>query len=228
MGARAPRSAILPRVETAGAAHAPSGIEREPRPPLRSGGLLVLLAALAALASAASCAAPPPPEPLAVESPVYVLESAPQAWRNWRFVPLAAKPERFPPDDEFRRHAAQCTADAANDDGPISDIDGDEAEERAHLAREHCLAERGYYPAHCSDGRDNDGDGAADHPADPGCAGPHALSESPQCDDGRDNDGDGLADWDGAGFTHPDPECVDDAAGTREAPPPRRRLPKPF
>ena len=81
-----------------------------------------------------------------------------------------------------------------------------------------CLADQGFYPAQCSDGVDNDGDGATDHPADPGCAGPHALEESPACDDGLDNDGDGHADWDGAGFSHPDPECEDAPWRDREYP----------
>jgi hypothetical protein len=49
----------------------------------------------------------------------------------------------------------------------------------------------------CSDGVDNDGDGAADHPNDLGCTGALDASERQPgrpCDDGSDNDGDGLAD----------------------------------
>ncbi|UCE86912.1 MAG: hypothetical protein JSU66_04040 [Deltaproteobacteria bacterium] len=49
----------------------------------------------------------------------------------------------------------------------------------------------------CRDGIDNDLDGSADHPADPGCASPTDPSErSPflPCDDGIDNDGDGHTD----------------------------------
>ena len=51
----------------------------------------------------------------------------------------------------------------------------------------------------CSDGNDNDGDGAVDFPDDPGCMAATDDSEdspaSPQCNDGRDNDGDGITDY---------------------------------
>jgi hypothetical protein len=51
----------------------------------------------------------------------------------------------------------------------------------------------------CSDGRDNDGDGLVDFPADPGCSSPLDGSEedvgATQCSDGFDNDGDGLVDY---------------------------------
>ncbi len=56
----------------------------------------------------------------------------------------------------------------------------------------------------CSDGRDNDGDGLIDYPADTGCYGREDNDETPgtapttgtaQCSDGRDNDGDGQIDY---------------------------------
>ncbi|TSC75144.1 MAG: hypothetical protein G01um101433_942 [Parcubacteria group bacterium Gr01-1014_33] len=60
----------------------------------------------------------------------------------------------------------------------------------------------------CSDGRDNDGDGAIDYPADTGCYGrddwdeaygttptPPPTSGTPACSDGRDNDADGAIDY---------------------------------
>jgi hypothetical protein len=47
----------------------------------------------------------------------------------------------------------------------------------------------------CSDGVDNDGDGLADFPDDPGCLLAISRSESPACDDDEDNDGDGLVDY---------------------------------
>lgn len=51
----------------------------------------------------------------------------------------------------------------------------------------------------CDDGRDNDGDGTKDFPADPSCDGPDDETEdgmvSPLCNDGRDNDGDGRTDF---------------------------------
>jgi hypothetical protein len=49
-------------------------------------------------------------------------------------------------------------------------------------------------PPACSNGVDDDGDGAADHPADAGCGSALALREDPQCDNGLDDDGDGSVD----------------------------------
>jgi hypothetical protein len=51
--------------------------------------------------------------------------------------------------------------------------------------------------ASCSDGIDNDGDGAIDFPDDSGCANSNDDEDDlipPQCADGRDNDGDGKTD----------------------------------
>lgn len=71
-------------------------------------------------------------------------------------------------------------------------------------------------PSACGDGVDNDGDGRADYPEDPGCASTEDPSELdpltlPQCADGEDNDGDGRADFDqdGDGVVDPedDPDC---------------------
>lgn len=65
----------------------------------------------------------------------------------------------------------------------------------------------------CSDGFDNDGDGAADLD-DLGCASPASDNESPQCQDGLHNDSDGRIDFDGgvsAGVaepTLPDVQCT--------------------
>ncbi len=64
----------------------------------------------------------------------------------------------------------------------------------------------------CGDGVDNDGDGWADFPADPGCASAAAPLEDPACDDGLDNDRDGALDL-------ADPGCAS-ASGRREAPAP--------
>ena len=52
----------------------------------------------------------------------------------------------------------------------------------------------------CSDGMDNDGDGAVDYPLDPGCDDFADNDETdpavaPQCADGLDNDGDSLTDY---------------------------------
>ncbi len=77
-------------------------------------------------------------------------------------------------------------------------------------------------PAGCDDRLDNDGDGVADFPADPGCSSP-AASEPTQCDDELDNDGDGKIDWDGGLFGGtPDPQCSGIATKNREKPPRNR------
>jgi hypothetical protein len=58
----------------------------------------------------------------------------------------------------------------------------------------------------CGDGKDNDGDGAADYPADVGCSDLLDPSENPlpiQCSDGKDNNADGAADYPA------DPGCMD-------------------
>ncbi len=60
----------------------------------------------------------------------------------------------------------------------------------------------------CSDGKDNDGDGKRDFPADPGCFSASDESEAdgprlPQCSDNIDNDGDSLIDF------PDDPGCAD-------------------
>lgn len=76
-------------------------------------------------------------------------------------------------------------------------------------------------PPECSDGIDNDRDGAIDFPADDECSSADDNSEAgntssggggggggggstDECEDGRDNDGDGLEDW------PDDPGCDDD------------------
>src|SRR5690606_24669069 len=56
----------------------------------------------------------------------------------------------------------------------------------------------------CSDGLDNDGDGAIDFPAEPGCTGDADNDETddcpggpgcPECGNGSDDDGDGATDY---------------------------------
>jgi uncharacterized repeat protein (TIGR03806 family) len=57
-------------------------------------------------------------------------------------------------------------------------------------------------PRICADGVDNDGDGAADYPADRGCANTASPTESPQCQDGVDNDAAPGIDFDGGQSIH--------------------------
>jgi VCBS repeat-containing protein len=69
----------------------------------------------------------------------------------------------------------------------------------------------------CSDGTDNDGDGAVDHPADRGCTSPQDDSErtdeNPECSDEIDNDADGQVD-------HPaDSHCDSPADDAEDGPP---------
>jgi Ca2+-binding RTX toxin-like protein len=89
----------------------------------------------------------------------------------------------------------------------------------------------------CADGRDNDGDGRIDHPADPGCDTALDTSESPdpatppppppptpvapECSDGKDNDGDGLVDYpkDDGCKDATDPSELDDAPPPPPPPP---------
>jgi hypothetical protein len=70
----------------------------------------------------------------------------------------------------------------------------------------------------CSDGLDNDGDGTADYPDDPGCASTVDESENTAavaCDDRLDGDGDGFVDFPrdpgcrDSGWTWEDPKCQD-------------------
>jgi hypothetical protein len=69
----------------------------------------------------------------------------------------------------------------------------------------------------CSDGIDNDGDGYADYPNDPGCVDATDLLETDSdlpCDDGVDNDDDGMTDMSDPGCGHPrwlkeNPQCND-------------------
>ncbi len=71
----------------------------------------------------------------------------------------------------------------------------------------------------CSDGVDDDGDGKADYPDDPGCTSPTDNDETddcpsgpmcPQCGNGIDDDGDGKIDY------PMDPQCMS-ASGSSEA-----------
>ncbi len=62
----------------------------------------------------------------------------------------------------------------------------------------------------CANGTDDDGDGLADYPSDPGCTDASDTSEQSSavaCDDGLDNDGDGRIDF--RTNTSGDPGCAD-------------------
>ena len=72
-------------------------------------------------------------------------------------------------------------------------------------------------PPACANGRDDDGDGWADYPEDPGCKSAEGTDEAPnpQCSDQLDNDNDGSVDFNGLldkfdGTRGPaDPGCKD-------------------
>lgn len=73
----------------------------------------------------------------------------------------------------------------------------------------------------CDDGVDNDGDGATDFPADPGCTWIGDLSEHPDCSDGIDNDNDGAVDLadsfcTGAGDLREEPDADSDGVTDTE------------
>lgn len=76
----------------------------------------------------------------------------------------------------------------------------------------------------CANGIDDDGDGLADFPADPGCASATGTTEVGQCQNGRDDDGDGRVDHDGGAaynggiaFAPIDPQCAGKPFRKREA-----------
>lgn len=77
-------------------------------------------------------------------------------------------------------------------------------------------------PVACNDGKDNDGDGLVDYPADPGCASSGDTTETqplPACADGADNDQDGFIDY------PDDPGCTDADDGNEFNPAPPVELP---
>jgi hypothetical protein len=72
----------------------------------------------------------------------------------------------------------------------------------------------------CANGLDDDADGLADFPADPGCETASSTKENPKCDDGLDNDGDGKIDHDGGPRGEAaDPQCVGKPWKDKEAAP---------
>jgi uncharacterized membrane protein len=100
-------------------------------------------------------------------------------------------------------------AEGISDDGTVIVGTGinPQGRERGWIAK---LAGNGA-PA-CSNGLDDDGDGLADHPADPGCASVLDLDEYShvaECDDGLDNDDDGDVD-------HPADAACESLTGARE------------
>ncbi len=93
------------------------------------------------------------------------------------------------------------------------DRDGDGSRNRDEFLSGTDAANPGSITGACSDGIDNDGDGATDL-ADVGCASALGNIENPQCSDGYDNDGDGAIDF-GA-----DPDCSDPTWNRELAVPP--------
>ncbi|MBN1417670.1 MAG: S8 family serine peptidase [Planctomycetes bacterium] len=83
----------------------------------------------------------------------------------------------------------------------------------------HDARRSGHVPAACEDGIDNDGDGIADFPGDPGCWGPGDGSEESLCSNGRDDDGDGLIDLDDPGCASPEDDAETFPPGAPGSPP---------
>ena len=105
-----------------------------------------------------------------------------------------------------RRHAWSITRRIRAARARLSPVENPACSERRRQRRRHCdvdhpddaqctapfdLSEM----PDCSDGLDNDGDGAIDYPADPECDSPPTSPRSAQCSDGVDNDGDGRTDY---------------------------------
>ncbi|MDD5751432.1 MAG: DUF11 domain-containing protein, partial [Candidatus Peribacteraceae bacterium] len=85
-----------------------------------------------------------------------------------------------------------CTTNADCDDGNASTTDVCLNPGTLQSSCQHTTV------AQCSDGIDNDGDGATDYPNDPSCSDADDNDETypkTACEDGIDNDGDGLADY---------------------------------
>ena len=92
-----------------------------------------------------------------------------------------------------------------DDAAPTPDDAAPDPDDAAPLPDDAVVADAGPIPA-CANGQDDDGDGLADYPADPGCTDPSDVDEAdpddPACSDGEDNDGDDRTD-------HPDdPGCA--------------------
>lgn len=71
----------------------------------------------------------------------------------------------------------------------------------------------------CSNLLDDDGDGSADYPDDPGCSDISSSSESPQCQDGIDNDHRPGIDFDGGASLDLNHDGFIDVAFNAETPP---------
>lgn len=109
----------------------------------------------------------------------------------------------------------ECVVNGCND--PTPDELGDFAGRQ--------MAGFNIQPTACSDGVDDDGDGAIDM-ADPGCRDATRDTESPACQDGIDNDGRPGVDFDGGAAANggvaidvPDPNCTTAYRATETAPP---------
>jgi hypothetical protein len=112
---------------------------------------------------------------------------------------------------------------------PFADADGDEVDDRDDNCPLVANADQADADADgfgdacetvCANGLDDDGDGAIDFPADPGCKTEASAIENPQCDDELDNDADGKVDWDGgAAADPPDPQCAGTPWKNKERPP---------
>ena len=138
-------------------------------------------------------------------------------------APVSLRPPPWPPMPErVEIHDAILAAALASPYivlGPdTNDLehepDGTHIHDVAELGRRwHAAILAGSLAGGCSDGVDNDGDGATDWPTDPGCFDAYDLTETDRdgCRDGIDNDGDGLVDFPA------DPGCTsaNDAAETR-------------
>jgi uncharacterized repeat protein (TIGR01451 family) len=121
----------------------------------------------------------------------------------------------YNPNDNDERN--QCSDGIDNDGDGVSDFndpgcytngnynpqDNDETNAASSSSSSVSSASSSAAHAQCSDGIDNDGDGATDF-NDPGCYtggtyNPNDNDERNQCSDGIDNDGDGLADFNDPG-----------------------------
>jgi len=110
---------------------------------------------------------------------------------------------------EAGANVEQC-ADSLDNDVPLDGLI-DFRPAPGLLADPKCLwaADPQEGPRLCSNGIDDDRDGATDFPNDKGCANHNDNNENdpPQCNDGRDNDGDGKVDFNPGSTATKDPDC---------------------
>jgi cysteine-rich repeat protein len=114
-------------------------------------------------------------------------------------------------DGLVRADVLDLTPPETCDDGNIDPDDGCDALCQLEAGFS-CAGEPTVCAPFCADGLDNDGDGLADFPSDPGCSSGSATVEDPHCQDGLNNDNRIGIDFDGGASLDLDDDGFIDAA----------------